>query len=168
MAQLFLNQKIAMHVSGRWLVPKYRQEATFDWDVVTFPKGKIGSVVNIDASGYAISQKSKYKKEALRFVEYMTSKDVSNTFAQSGLVVPARIESAYSEAFLNTSQKPKTAKMFLTAVENGKPTEVNENYQKVADILKTTLEPVYLGHKKTGEVFSIEVINLLKSLTYND
>src|SRR5699024_1157685 len=40
MAQMFLQQKIAMQISGRWLVPKYRQEAQFSWDIARFPKGK--------------------------------------------------------------------------------------------------------------------------------
>ena len=50
-AQLFLQQKLGMQVSGRWLVPKYRSDAEFDWDIAEFPCGKKGSVCNIDASG---------------------------------------------------------------------------------------------------------------------
>ena len=60
-----MQKKIAMHLSGRWLVPKYRQEADFDWDIAPFPKGKNGSVVNIDASGYALSKASAHKKQPL-------------------------------------------------------------------------------------------------------
>ena len=61
MAQMFLQGKIAMHISGRWLVPKYRESAHFDWDITQFPKGTKGSIVPLDASGWAISSKSTKK-----------------------------------------------------------------------------------------------------------
>ena len=37
MAQMFLQGKIGLYLSGRWMVPKFRQEAKFDWDVIEFP-----------------------------------------------------------------------------------------------------------------------------------
>lgn len=157
MAQLFLQQKIAMHLSGRWLVPKYREEAQFDWDIVSFPKGPEGSIVNIDASGYAVSKSSKHKKEAFKFVEFISSKESLNTLTKSGLIVPARKDSAYCENFLSV-QKPKNASVFLKTIENGKPTPVDENYQKNTDRLKMKLEPVFLGQKKAKDVFSSAVI----------
>ena len=36
MAQMFIDGQLAMHLSGRWLVPKYREDIKFDWDVVNF------------------------------------------------------------------------------------------------------------------------------------
>lgn len=157
MAQLFLQEKIAMHLSGRWLVPKYREEAKFDWDIVSFPKGTAGSVVNIDASGYALSKSSKHKNEALKFLSYISSKQSLDTLTKSGLIVPARKESAYSKNFLS-AEKPESAKVFLDIIENGKPTAVNEDYQKIADRIKLLLEPVFLGKKKAKDVFSSAVI----------
>lgn len=159
MAQLFLQQKIAMQLSGRWLVPKYRQEAKFDWDIVQFPRGSAGSVVNIDSSGYAIAKSSKHKKDALRFVEFVSSKESLDYLSQSGLIVPARVDSAYSESFLAKNQKPKNAEAFLNTVKNGKTTPVNEDYQKITDKLKILLEPVFLGKKKAGDVLNPAVLN---------
>lgn len=148
MAQLFLQQKIAMQISGRWLVPKYRQEAGFDWDIVQFPKGKKGSIVNIDASGYAISKSSKHKKEALRFIKFMSSEKSLEKLSQSGLIVPARPDCAYSDKFLEPSKKPENAIAFLDAIKTGVVLPVNEDYQKTADDMKLFLEPVFLGKKK--------------------
>lgn len=152
MAQLFLQQKIAMQLSGRWLVPKYRQEAKFDWDIVQFPNGSQGSVVNIDSSGYAIAKSSKHKKESLKFVEFISSKDSLDYLSKSGLIVPARIDSAYSDSFLNPNEKPKNAKAYLDTITTGKPTPVNKDYQKITDGLKILLEPVFLGKKKAKDV----------------
>lgn len=166
MAQLFLQQRIAMHLSGRWLVPKYRNEADFDWDIAPFPKGSAGSVVNIDSSGYALSKSSKHKKEALKFIEYISSKESLNKLSQSGLIVPARKDSAYSDFFLNPKQKPLNAKVFLDCIETGRATPVNEHYQRITDKLNTVLEPVFLGQKKARDVITRELLIDLSRYAY--
>lgn len=166
MAQLFLQQKMAMHVSGRWLVPKYRNEANFDWDVVPFPKGNVGSVVNIDASGYSISSQSKHKKEALLFVDFISSTKSLEKLSSSGLIVPARKDVAYSPAFLDVMQKPKNARVFVDVIESGKVVLVNENYHKILDILNVGLEPLFLGKIKAREVFTDELLNKIKQYAY--
>ena len=153
MAQMFLQQKTAMHITGRWLVPKYREEAKFNWDVSRFPEGTKGSIVNIDTSGYAISKQSKHKKAAVKFVEFISSKDSLTQLTQSGLIVPARKDTAYSKVFLNDNLPPKNAKAFLKTVETGKPTPVNKDYQQFIDKLNILLEPVFLGKKNACEVF---------------
>lgn len=158
MAQLFLQQKIAMHLSGRWLVPKYRQEANFDWDIVAFPNGTQGSVVNIDSSGYALAKSSSHKEEALKFINYISSKESLSELAKSGLIVPARKDVAYSESFLDKKQKPLSAKVFVDVIETGKITPVNENYQKITDRLNTELEPLFLGQKKARQVVTDRLI----------
>lgn len=165
MAQLFLQQKLAMHLSGRWLVPKYRQEAKFDWDVVEFPNGNSGSVVNIDSSGYALSKSSKHKQEAIKFIKFLSSKESLDALSQSGLIVPARIDSAYSDYFLDPSQKPKNASAFLEAAKNGKATPVNYDYQRLIDNLYIILEPVFIGQKKAVDGLSTAALyksNLFK------
>lgn len=144
MAQMFLQGKLGMQISGRWLVPKYREEANFDWDVVEFPKGTVGSVVPMDGSGWAISQSSKHKKEAIELVKYLSSKQSSEEFTKSGLIVPARIDVAQSKIFLD-GEKPKNAQVFLTEIETSKPTVVSVNYRQVLDDLKTKTE--YLFNK---------------------
>lgn len=139
MAQMFLQGKIAMHVSGRWLVPKYREVAEFDWDVAQFPKGTKGSIVPLDSSGWAISAKSKKKEEAKLLIKYLSSKESLEKFSESGLIVPARIDSANSKSFLD-GKKPKNAKVFLEIIETSKPTPVNVNYNEILDRTKQDLE----------------------------
>ena len=142
MAQMFLQGKLGMQISGRWLVPKYREEANFDWDVVEFPKGTSGSVVPMDGSGWAISKSSKHKKEAIELVKYLSSKQSSQEFTKSGLIVPARVDVAESEIFLD-GNKPKNAQVFLTEIETSKPTVVSVNYREILDDLKTKTEYMF-------------------------
>lgn len=142
MAQMFLQGKLAMHLSGRWLVPKYREEAKFDWDVIEFPAGKSGSIVPMDASGWAISKQSKHKSEAIRLVQFLSSNENSEKFVQSGLIVPARIDSANSKYFFD-GNKPKNTKVFLDVIEHSQPTNVTINYREVLDELKTKTEFIF-------------------------
>lgn len=139
MAQMFLQEKLAMHISGRWLVPKYRESAEFDWDITQFPKGTKGSIVPLDASGWAISAKSDKKEEAMRLIKYLSSKESLEKFSESGLIVPARIDAANSKYFLD-NKKPQNAQIFLDVIQTSKPTPVSVNYNEVLDRTKQKLE----------------------------
>lgn len=141
MAQMFLQQKIAMQVSGRWLVPKYREAAEFDWDIINFPNGNVGSIVPMDASGWAIYKNSKNKELAIKFVQYLSSKENIELMTKSGLITPARIDVANSETFL--SGKPTLSKVFLEVIKTSKPTPVSKNYRELTDNLAQRLEPLF-------------------------
>ena len=144
MAQLFLQGRLGMHLSGRWLVPKYRQEADFDWDIVEFPRvnNKSKSVVPLDASGWAVSKSSKHKQQAIKLVKYLSSKTSSEKFTKSGLIVPARKDVANSKTFLD-GQKPYNAKIFLNIIENSSLTPVTVNYKEILDVLKNKNEELF-------------------------
>lgn len=135
MAQMFLQEHLAMHLSGRWLVPKYREEAAFDWDIVSFPKGSAGSVVPLDASGWCVAKSSKYKHEALSLINYLSSQESIEKMTESGLIVPAREDAANSKYFLD-NKKPKSAKAFLDVIKTSKPTPVTLDYNVITDKLK--------------------------------
>ena len=142
MAQMFLQGRLAMHVSGRWLVPKYREEAKFDWDIAPFPKGKAGSIVPLDASGWAVAKSSKHKPEAILLIRYLSSKENIEKMAQSGLIVPARIDASTSRYFLD-GKKPLHAEVFLDVIKTSKPTPVSVNYNEVTDKLKLYTEKLF-------------------------
>ncbi len=139
MAQMFLQGKIAMHISGRWLVPKYRESAEFNWDITQFPKGTKGSIVPLDASGWAISAKSEKKEESIRLIKYLSSKESLEKFSESGLIVPARIDAANSKYFLD-GKKPENAQIFLDVIQTSKPTPVSVKYNEILESTKQRLE----------------------------
>ena len=132
MAQMFLQQHLAMHLSGRWLTPKYDNEATFEWDIIEFPAGTKGSIVPLDASGWAITNACKHKEEALIFVEYLSSQKVIQKFADTGLIIPARNDVTF-----------KNSKLFTQILKNAIPTPVDTHYNKLLDKLKQDLEPIF-------------------------
>lgn len=129
MAQMFLQGKLALILSGRWLTPKFQEEAAFAWDIVTFPKGKKGSIVPLDTSGWAISANSKHKSEAKKFIDYLSSKSTIEKFIQTGLIVPAR-----------NDIKLQDAQMYYEALKTAEPTPVTVDYNKTLDKLTQHLE----------------------------
>lgn len=136
MAQMFLQGKLAMQLSGRWLVPKYRSDAKFNWDVINFPSGDKGSIVPLDASGWAISKNSKHKKEAMRLIKFLASKKSIEKFTQSGLIVPARIDVARGEFLQNKNSPPKNERVFIDVIKTAKNTPVSIKYNELQDDLK--------------------------------
>ncbi|MDE6138903.1 MAG: sugar ABC transporter substrate-binding protein [Candidatus Gastranaerophilales bacterium] len=140
MAQMFLQGRLAMHLSGRWLVPKYREEARFDWDIIEFPTMNSNSKFPIDASGWVISKSSKHKPEAIKLVQYLSSKSSIEKFAKSGLIIPARVDC--SDSILD-GEKPENTKIFTDIIEISTPTPVSVNYREVLDKLKSGTERVF-------------------------
>lgn len=134
MAQLFLDGRLAMQLSGRWLVPKYSSDAKFNWGVINFPIGDKGSIVPLDASGWAVAKSSKHKTEALKLIEFLSSKGSIEKFSQSGLIVPARIDVAQGE-FLHGKNSPQYNKVFVDVIKTSKPTPVSVNYNEILDNL---------------------------------
>lgn len=134
MAQMFLQERLGMYISGRWMCPKFREDAKFDWDVVEFP-----GIVPMDASGWIVAKNSKNKAEAIKLIKFLSSSDSLKEFTKSGLIVPARIDVAESDTFLD-GQKPQNAKVFLEVIETSKPTEVTTDYRQILDTLKTKAE----------------------------
>lgn len=126
LAQMFLDEKIAFYLSGRWMYPKISEKAKFNWAIINFPYGK--SLQPCDVSGWAIAKGAKNKDGAVEFVKYLSSKKSSDYFAQSGLVVPARIDSSQ---ILNNDVHNE--KVFLEVISKSKNTTVSKNYKKLVD-----------------------------------
>jgi len=162
MAQLFIQGKLAMHISGRWSTPRYRKDITFSWDIARFPEAKAGSIVDCDTSGWAISSNSKHPDESWRLVNFLAGKKSIETFTQSGLIVPARIDVANSHAFLNNNLKPYNSKLFINIIPDSLPTPATENYQEILDIVNTALEPLWNGEKTASQAINRDLQNSLE------
>lgn len=128
MAQMFLKGDIVMHLTGRWLYPKYKTDADFEIGAVTFPNGKAGSIVSLDSSGWAVSKSSKHKADALKFIEFISSKNTIEKFTSTGLIIPAR-----------NDVKAENSKVYMQALKTAFPTPVTVDYNKVLDKRKEEL-----------------------------
>ena len=124
LAQMFLQGKIGLYLSGRWMYPKIKDSADFDWDVTPFC-----GIVPLDASGWAIYKDSKHKEQAEKFLQFLSSKKSIEYFNATGLIVPAR----------NDVEIENLA--FKKSVENSKPLAYTKDYKKIADRLNKKLFP---------------------------
>ncbi len=124
LAQMFLDGKLGLYLSGRWMYPKISETSKFPFGVVTFP-----GTVSADASGWAISKNSKHKDASIKFVKYLSSKESIDYFTKSGLIVPARIDC--SEGIKE--------KAFLEAIKKSVPNNVDKNFSKKRDELNKKL-----------------------------
>lgn len=125
-AQMFLDGKTAYYLSGRWMYPKFNETAKFHYGIIAFP-GKTYS----DASGWAISKKTKHKDAAEKFVKYLASKESIDYFTSTGLIVPARRDSAK----LLTGK----SEAFTEAVKNSVVRDFDTNYNKNRDKINKEL-----------------------------
>ncbi len=163
-AQMFINGKLAMYLSGRWIVPKFRELITFDWDIIPFPRSATSQSIS-DASGWAVSKSSKNKNTAIDFVLYLSSEKTSEIFTQTGLITPARKKIANSTVFLAPNLKPKNSKAFIDALNNSKPTPVNPNYAKITDELIIQTNKIFSGKYSVHQVLTDKFINRLQNLS---
>lgn len=164
MAQLFMQGKLAMQISGRWSVPRYRKDIDFDWDIISFPNGKEGSIVDADSSGWAISKSCKNQKQAWQLVSFLASKNIIEKFTHSGLIVPSRVDVANSQIFLENTQKPFNSKIFISIIPSSMPTPANKNYQEILDITKNMLEPLWNGEKPAKDVITDKNVEKIQKL----
>jgi multiple sugar transport system substrate-binding protein len=164
MAQLFMQRRIAMHISGRWSTTKYRKELDFRWDIARFPRGKEGSIVDCDTSGWAISKNSKHKAQAWRFISFMASKQSIKRFTGGGLIVPSRKDVANSNIFLDKNNPPENSQVFVDVISDSIPTPVTENYQEMTDVLNNALEPLWNGDKTAKQVINKDLMIKLNKL----
>lgn len=152
MAQLFAQGKLAMFVSGRWSVPAFRKSLSFDWDVLPFPHGKAGSIVDVDASGWAVSARSPRQEAAWKLIEHLASQEQSAKFSEGGLIVPARRDVAESPGFLAAGQKPVSSQTFLDVLATGRPTRTPPNWGEIGTVLDLELAPLWRGEAPASKV----------------
>lgn len=145
-AQLFLTNKSAMFVSGRWSMPKLNSQKDFDYGVLPFPDGGSGFYIPLNASGWAVSKKSKHKNEALSFVQFISNDENIVKLTKSGLITPAKKSVANSKYFEN-------GEVFVSVIEKSTPNVVPNDYNVIIDKLNVKISSVLGGYKTVQEVF---------------
>ena len=125
-AQMFIDRKIAMYLSGRWMYPKIKESASFNWSVIPFPFGEAPQIC--DASGWAISKNTKNEDLAIKFVKFLSKDKSIEYFTETGLIIPAKKKCAEK-----LNNKEHNEYNFLKVVENSKNIQVSKNYKKLVD-----------------------------------
>ena len=143
-AQLFIQEKSPMLLSGRWSVPKISNQAYFEYGILPFPKGSSVYYIPLNASGWAISKASKHKAEAINFVNYLSSDENIKKLTESGLITPAKKKVAYSKYF-------KNGDVFLDIIDKSTPNTVPDDYNIIIDKLKVASKSILGGYQSARQ-----------------
>lgn len=91
-----------------------RQIVEFDWDVAPLPVHEEGIETSFGmANAFCITENSKKKDAAWKFIEYLCGKSGQEKYASTGFTLPNSPEIANSEAFLQPDQKPANSVVFV-------------------------------------------------------
>nr|WP_273385465.1 extracellular solute-binding protein [Cohnella zeiphila] len=71
----FLNGKTAFAIGGDWVLPDLKNKATFNWDVLPFPKGKVSQPGYSIYGPLAMLAGSKHKEEAFLWLSFQFTVD---------------------------------------------------------------------------------------------
>ncbi|MBO5716277.1 MAG: extracellular solute-binding protein [Clostridia bacterium] len=134
--QAFAQGEIGMLVDGRWNVTYFRDPDAgikFTWDVCPLPMYRdydvdgFGAERNVTVHGIeaghsgsvglCISNNSKVKNAAWKFIEFVASEEGQTAQAQKGFAIPLQKDLANSEVFLQSDQMPRNSKIFIKAAE---------------------------------------------------
>ncbi len=149
---MFMNGQVAMIDSGIWHTPNFLEKG-ISFDVVEFPKGPKGTRGwGCGGSGYAIWSGCKDKEKAWIVVKELTGPETEATLAQTGLIQPALIQVAKSDAFLK-SIGPGNKKVLLGMPPDAHFTPFVKAWNEIwYGQVGPALDPVWLGEKKPGDV----------------
>ena len=130
--QIFASgTQASMVVDSRYAVGIYRtlikeegNGSGFDWDCAPLPVHKYGRKAGHSGSlAYCISEKSRNKDAAFKFIEYINGEKGQTAFAEAGFTIPNTKSLSNSEVFLQSNKLPKNSQIFIDAA----------SYQTVGD-----------------------------------
>ncbi|XID90494.1 ABC transporter substrate-binding protein [Paenibacillaceae bacterium WGS1546] len=151
-SQMFQTGRLAMMISGRWMVPEFRK-LPFDWDVAPLPvnewAGWSGSV------GIGMYSKTKHVEAAYKLVEFLGGPDGQREQSLMGFAIPSFKSMAATDVFLQPDQKPEHAEVFIQAAESQVPGPwTNLPNAKWFDMLSQGLAPMWEGKKSAADVLN--------------
>lgn len=154
-SELFEAGLAAMHVDGRWMVPRYRRLA-FDWDVapVPVPARGVTSIARSGSVGLALSARTRHPKEAFSVIEYLAGPRGQEKLTSTGFQLPNQRELASTHVFLQPGQRPAHAEVFLPAAETSRPGPVTQTPDAFwHDVFVTYAEEVWRGERSAAALF---------------
>ncbi|GGA40682.1 sugar ABC transporter substrate-binding protein [Paenibacillus physcomitrellae] len=151
-SEMFKTGKLAMMVTGRWMVPEFRKLG-FDWDVAPLTGNDWGGISG--SVGLGIYSKTKNVEAAYKLVEYLGGPEGQKEQSLMGFSIPSFKSMASTDVFLQPGQKPEHAEVFIKAVEKEEagPWTVLPN-AKWYDLLSQGLAPMWEGKKSAADVLN--------------
>jgi multiple sugar transport system substrate-binding protein len=135
----FANGGLAMILQSRRSTPLFRTITEFEWDVAPLPRWREDAGI-LHSDAYCIPAGSKHKDAAWTFVEFALGPEGQRIAARTGRTVPSLIEVAESEAFLDPTQPPQHAQVFLDAIPRLRAVPTISTWPEIEDAAEPILE----------------------------
>ena len=109
-------------LNGRWMVPRFRQVARFDWDVapIPTPDGRPATCWS-GSVGLGINAKSQRGADAFRLVAFLAGPRGQALMTRSGLQLPNQRALAATPVYTQPGQRPAHPEVFVDAALHSRP-----------------------------------------------
>ena len=154
-SELFEAGIVAMHIDGRWMVPRYRKLA-FDWDVAPIPVPVRGqpAITRSGSVGLAVSARSLHPKEAFTVAEYLAGPRGQAKLTKSGFQLPNQRALASTNVFLQRGQRPAHAEAFVMMAETSRPGAMTKTPNAFwHDVFDAYAVEVWRGERTAADLF---------------
>lgn len=111
----FARGALGMLLQSRRYTATLRPIKGLDWDVGPLPF-RWHKMTALHADGYCMARDSAVKDAGYRFIEFALSPAGADILARSGRIVPAVKSIANSPVFLDETQPPRSARVFLDSI----------------------------------------------------
>jgi multiple sugar transport system substrate-binding protein len=140
----FLNDRLAMLMESRRVVPTLRTISSFGWDVAPFP-GMRERVSVLHSDAYCITAGSDAKDASWRFIEFALGPEGQRITAEAGRTVPSLRSVAGSDAFLDPAALPSHSEVFLDQIPRLRSVPVISTWPEIEDVANGIIEEAYYG-----------------------
>lgn len=113
----FERGKVGMIAGFRDLVPRLRAVNTLDFDVMAMPVLDEPATVG-DITGLCVSAEVADSSPVADFLAYAISTDAVTSVAREGYLMPANLEVAATDAFLQDGRRPANSQVFVQSVRD--------------------------------------------------
>lgn len=153
----FTTEKTAMMVNGPWEIANL-DDVEFEWAVAPLPKNK-EAATGLGGENIVAFAEAKHPEQALKFVEFMASKDGVQTFCDvSGQLSPR----PDLEGKLKLSSDPNM-QVFEKQMADTHARAYGENYNKISELVQIAIQEALTG-AKTPEAAASTAFEQIKPL----
>ena len=151
----FMEGNVAFMQNGPWQVVNVRK-AKFDWDVIPFPAGAVGSTPRVSGSSFAIPSGVRDGAEldlAWKLLKTLTSTGALDIYAKAGRNNPARLSAG--SAFQPPPDNLGIVQEILAGkVAGGHAFDVTTNWNQVKQLLGQDLPRRFLGQVTVADAIT--------------
>lgn len=152
---LFINGTAGMIINGNWLATNFDKNMTnYEYGVTYMPRDK-AAASDMGGNVLAVLKKAEHPEEALKFIQYMTSKDSMTYFVENGIFLPAR-KSITADSLKYAIKQPDIMKVFMeqstTVPANMAQSVTSPNMSKITALLSDELDLLFTQGKDPVEV----------------